>query len=78
MVPRHREHRRPERAKELGGALELFAAAAMREITRRDDELRLDPLDEPRETRLDFRLLVRADVEIGNVEEACGHSRTRL
>jgi hypothetical protein len=78
VVSRHCEHRRPKRAKEFGGALELLAPAAMREISRRDDELRLDLLDERRDARLDVPLLVRAHVEVGNVEEACCHSRTRL
>ena len=40
VVARHREHRRPERAQAAGGALELRAAAAVREIAGGDDELR--------------------------------------
>ena len=50
----------------------------MREIARCDDELRLDALDHSGERDLDLRLLVRSHVEVGNVEEACCHSRTRL
>ena len=80
VVPRHREHRRPERAQERSRLLELRPAAAMGEIARGDDELRLEALDEPgqRPCVLDSPLLVRAHVKIRNVEEACCHGRTRL
>jgi hypothetical protein len=50
----------------------------MREIARRDDELRLDPLDEPGERPPGFRILVCTGVEVGYMEEAGIHERTRL
>ena len=43
---------------------ELLTPAAVREISRRHDELWLDPLDEPGERLLDVPLLVRAHVEV--------------
>ena len=78
VVSRHREHGRPEPTEESRGLLELRPSPAMREIARRDDELRLDPLDEAREGRRCLEVLVRADVEVGNVEKTCRHDRTRL
>jgi hypothetical protein len=78
VVAGHCEDGWPKGAEERGGALELSRPAAVREVAGGDDELRLDPLDEARERLLDFGLLVRADVEIGNVEEPGRHNRTRL
>jgi uncharacterized protein (DUF58 family) len=59
-------------------ALELLAAAAVREISRCDDELRLDPLHEACKRPLDVRILVCTRVKIGNMEEPRVHDRTRL
>jgi hypothetical protein len=78
VVSGHGKDRRPEPAEESRRALELPAASAMGEIARRDDELRLVPLDEPRKRRRHVEVLVRPDVEVGYVEEACCHGRTRL
>lgn len=78
MIPGHREQGRPERAQQLRRLFELLPAPSMREIAGRDDELRLDPLDEPRERAPGFRILVCTDVEVGYMEEAGSHERTRL
>jgi hypothetical protein len=78
VVARNREHGRPERAQELGGALELLPAAAVREIARRHDELRFQALDEPPQRVLDLRLPMSTRVKVGNMEEPRFHNRTRL
>jgi hypothetical protein len=78
VIARHREHGWAERTEQLRRALELLEAPAMREIAGRDDQLRLDPLDEPRERTPSFRILVCTDVEVGYMEEAGSHERTRL
>ena len=78
MVTGHREHRRPERAQQLGGALELLGTPAMREIAGGDDELGLDALDQPRDRLLDLPLLVCTHMQVGYMEEPGVHNRTRL
>jgi hypothetical protein len=50
----------------------------MREVARRNDELRLDPFDESRERRRRAEVLVRAHMQVGDVEEPGRHNRTRL
>jgi hypothetical protein len=78
VVAGHSEHGRPERTQQLRGPVELPPAAAMSKIPGGNDELRLQPLYEPREGALDLRLRVCTGVQIGNMEEPCGHNRTRL
>ena len=81
MVAGNGEERTPEIAQEGGRAVVLNAAAAVREVAARDDQLRVEPLDQGGEARLDPRLFLRADVEVREVEETCpggGHSRGRL
>jgi hypothetical protein len=50
----------------------------MREIARRDDDLRLQTLHESREPALDLPLLMCTHVQVGNMEEPGVHGRTRL
>jgi len=50
----------------------------VREIAGSHDELGLEPVDEPLQRTLDFRLLMCTRVEIGNMEEPGIHDRTRL
>jgi hypothetical protein len=78
VVARHREHRRPERAKQVRGALELLSAPTVCEVARGDDELGLQPLYELRERLFHVPLLVCARVQVGNMEEPHVHNRTRL
>jgi hypothetical protein len=78
MVTRHGEHGRPERAQELGCSFDLLPAPAVREIARSYDELGFEPLDEPCECALDFRLLMCTRVQVGNMEKPRIHDWTRL
>jgi hypothetical protein len=50
----------------------------VRQIARRNDELGLQPLHEPRQRLLDVPLLLCTHVEVGYMEEAGFHNRTRL
>ena len=78
MVPGHREHRRPERAKQLSCALELLPAAAVREIAARNHELRFQPLHPPSQRLLRDLVLMYTHVQVVNMEEPGIHDRTRL
>ena len=78
VVAGHGEHRRPERAQQLRRTLELLGAPPVREIARSDDELRVEPLHQPRQRLLDLALLMCTRVQVGNMEEPRVHNRTRL
>lgn len=79
VVPGHREDRPNAEAPELRRRLlELAAAAAVREIARRQQELGLDPGRQVAEGGECLGRLAAADVQVGDVENAGGHSRGRL
>jgi hypothetical protein len=78
VISGHGEHGWPERAQQLRRPLELRAAATVRKIAGGDDELRLQPLREPRKSALDLTLLMCTRVEVGYMEEPRVHNRTRL
>jgi hypothetical protein len=78
VVAGHCEHRRSERAQQLGRLFELFPAPTVRQIAGSHDELGREPLDEPLQRMLNFRLLMCTHVEVGNMEEPGIHNRTRL
>jgi hypothetical protein len=81
VVAGNGEERASEVPEERRRAVVLSAPAAVREVAARDDELRVEPLDQGREARLDPRLFARADVEVREVEKTCpggGQSRGRL
>ena len=78
MVPGDREHRRAERAQERGGPLVLVAPAAVRQVAARDHQLRVVPLQEGLHRALEVGILVGAEVEVGDVENACHVGRSRL
>ena len=59
-------------------AVVLPGPAAMRQVARRDDELRLQLRHERRQRRLHLRILLLPHVEVGNVDDARGHDRWRL
>jgi hypothetical protein len=58
VVAGNREHRRAKRSEQRRRPLELVATTAIREISGRDNELRLRPLDEARKGLLDLRFLM--------------------
>jgi hypothetical protein len=81
VVPGDREDRPAEALEEVGGAVVFQRAAAMCQVAARDDQLRVDPLDQIGQAGLDPRLLVRANMQIRQVKESCpggGQSRGRL
>ena len=78
MVARDREHRRAEPAQQFCRPLVLRPASPVGEVAGGDDELRLDPFHELREGALDLRLLACTCVQVGDMEEARGHDRSRL
>jgi hypothetical protein len=65
--------RKPEAAQEPRRALVLIPTSAVCEIAARDDQLRSCSFDERRERALDVRVGLRADVEVGDVEEPGWH-----
>ena len=67
-----------ERAQEPRGPLVLVPPAAVGQIARGDDELRIEPLDERGERRLDLRILACTRVKIGYMKDAYRHDRMRL
>jgi hypothetical protein len=81
VIPRNGEDRTAQALEELGRAVVLVRVAPVRQVAARDDQLRIDPVDQVGETRLDSRLLAAAHVEIGEVKESCpgrGQRRGRL
>ena len=78
VVPRDREHRRPERAKEPRGARELVCATAVAEIAACDHELRSEALDQNGCAVLDRIVVACAEMQVGEVQNACKHGRSRL
>jgi hypothetical protein len=78
VVARYGQDGRAERAQHLRRALELGAPASVREIAGSDHDLRLEPLHETCQSVLDVPLLMCTHVQVGNVEEAGVHDRTRL
>ena len=78
VVSRHDEQWTVEAAQELGGALELATATALREITARDDELRLDLLRQLPQRLVQRGRLRPTEVKVGDVENAGRHRRSRL
>jgi hypothetical protein len=56
----------------------LLSPPAVCEIARGDDEIRSNDLYEGGESGLHSGLGTRAEVTVGDVDQACGHSRGRL
>ena len=73
------DDRRAEAAQEGGGAVVLVAPAAVRQVAARDDQLGL----RPRSTSAPIacsrtRVVARPEMEIGDVQDARNHRRSRL
>ena len=78
VVAGNREHGRRQAAQQRRNALVLVAPAAVREVARGDYEIGLDVLYEALQSALDEGLLACPDVDVGDVDQASGHSRGRL
>src|SRR5205085_423276 len=76
VVPGHGQNRRAEALQECGCTLVLGRAPAVREIARRDDQLRIEPRDQLMERGLDRALFTCADVEVRDVDHAGWHDRS--
>ena len=55
------------------GELVLGAPAAVGEVAARDHEIGRDVPEQRRERVLDGRVLPRPEMEVGDVEDSCGH-----
>ncbi len=75
VIPRDGEYRATQSAEERSCPVVLGTPVAMRQVTARHDELWAELLYElvERVLHLGPSLVVSARVEIGDVEEACGH-----
>jgi hypothetical protein len=81
VIPGDGQDRSAEALEEVGGAGVFLGSSAMGQVAARDDQFGVDAVYERGKARLDPRLFVRADVEIGEVEESRpggGHRRGRL
>ena len=59
----------------------LVGAAAVGEVSARDDQLGIDTADERLESGRETRILVASGVQVGEVKDPCrlpGHRRGRL
>ena len=73
MVAGHGVDRRPESAEEPVGELVLRAPAPVGEVAARDDDVGRDVPEQRRERVLDGRVLLRPEMEVGDVEDSHGH-----
>lgn len=78
MVARNRQHGCRQAAQEGGRALVLVVPPAVREVAGGDHEVGPNTVDESQEGALDDWLLAGSDVDVGDVDQARGHSRGRL
>ena len=78
VVARDGERRRREPVEQRLRLLELRAAAAVREVAARDHELGPKLVTECHERVVERGRRVRAAVQVGDVDRARGHGRTRL
>ena len=78
VVPGHGERRCLQPVEQSLGLLELRGPAAVREVAARDHELGLQLLTERHERFVQLLCLARAAMEVGDVDRAGGHGRTRL
>jgi hypothetical protein len=78
VVARHRQHLRRQAPQQRRDTLVLIAPAAVREVARRDHEIRLNTFDEGPEGAVDKGLLAGSEMDVGDVDQACRHSRGRL
>ena len=78
VVPGHGERRHLQPVEQGLRLLELGRPAAVREIAARDHELGLELVTKCHERVVELGCRVGAAVEVGDVDRAGGHGRTRL
>jgi hypothetical protein len=78
VVAGHGDDRPAEAAQKCRRLLVLCGSATVREIARRDDQSGLRPLHERLQLRRHGRLFVCPHVQVGHVDQARKHSRSRL
>ena len=78
VIPRNRHHRRAEPTEEGGRAIVLGGLPPVRQIAGRNDQLRLQALQQVGERMLDDGAVAGPDMQIRKVEDARNHRRSRL
>jgi hypothetical protein len=78
VVARHGQDGRRQGAEQRGHSLVLVTPAAVGEVARGDDEIGSDPLHERSQRSFQSGLLAGADMDVGDVDQAPRHSRSRL
>ena len=78
VVPRNHEVLRVEALEDLTRLLELLAASAVGEISGGKYEVQPKPRDQLLQGRDRLVRVASADVQVGDVEDACSHRRGRL
>ena len=78
VVAGHGKHRRAEPGEKGVRALVLGAPAAVRQITGGDDQFRCHLLYQGGYGFFDLPILTRARMEVGEMEDSCGHGRLRV
>jgi hypothetical protein len=78
VVARDGDDGRTKTAQQRGRAFVLVSASAMSQIAARNDQGRLETTDEGGQGCLDVGALARADMQVGDVENARWHGRPTL
>ena len=78
VVPGHGEIRDAEAFEDLARPFELRAAPAVGQIACSEQEVRLHLRHQLLQGSMRFVCVASADVQVGDVEDACGHRRGRL
>ena len=78
VISGHGQHRRRQAAQQVRDPLVLVAPPAVREVAGGHHEIGANALYEALQGTLDEGLIACSDVDVGDVDQASGHSRGRL
>jgi len=78
VVPRDREDGSFQAAEQRRRGLQLVAPSAMGEVAARNHEIGTQALGEPHERIVRRGVFAPAEMQVGDVENACQHGRMRL
>src|SRR5207249_3009525 len=78
VIARNRQDGPAEATEESSRIAELALAAAMAEIPARNHQFGLEPVEQDRRAPFDGRIVTRPEMEVGQVQNTCEHSRWRL